>query len=208
MVSFQIVSDLHIEYRNNYIHDPFMYITPVADILILAGDIGSLYKMNQLYSFLSTLCEKFKLVLYIAGNHEYYMTDGFKPLKINALNNRLYELENNIQNLLILKNSSIVIGDVCITGCTLWSKPMINVPKYLVRTYKVLEGSKIDRFVSLYVNQLDNLLQSDKVHTWVAGHIHYNFDFVTEGGTRVVGNQRGKPRDKIDNFSKEFVINI
>ena len=164
---------------------------------------------------------------------------------------KLYDIESSIENLYILDQSSIIINDICVTGCTLWSKPEIKIPKYIVRihgitneiyenkhekelnyiekmieysqnnnlkllvvthycpTYKVLDGTnKRDKFTSLYVNNLDHLLDSDKVHTWVCGHIHKNFDFYTENGTRVVGNQKGKLKDKIDDFSMNFLINI
>jgi predicted phosphodiesterase len=59
MTSFQIVSDLHIEYKNNEIPDPLTLITPTSEILILAGDIGSLYKIKQLQGFLEKLCIHF-----------------------------------------------------------------------------------------------------------------------------------------------------
>ena len=52
MVTVQIASDLHIEYKNNNIPNPLDFITPSADILILAGDIGSFYKIQQLTEFL------------------------------------------------------------------------------------------------------------------------------------------------------------
>ena len=35
MVTVQIASDLHIEYKNNNIPNPLDFITPSADILIL-----------------------------------------------------------------------------------------------------------------------------------------------------------------------------
>ena len=54
---------------------------------------------------------------------------------MTELLNRLYDIEREIDNLYILNQSSIVINDVCITGCTLWSKPTINIPKFIVRIY-------------------------------------------------------------------------
>ena len=51
MTSIQIASDLHIEFKNDDVPDPLNYITPTANILILAGDIGSLYKTG---CFIST----------------------------------------------------------------------------------------------------------------------------------------------------------
>ena len=45
MMTIQIASDLHIEYKNDLVPDPLNYLIPSADILILAGDIGSFYKI-------------------------------------------------------------------------------------------------------------------------------------------------------------------
>ena len=76
-------------------------------------------------------------------------------------------------------------------------------------TLKVLKNfHKKDKLISLYVTPLDYLLESSKVHTWICGHIHKNFDFITEGGTRVVSNQKGKPRDNITDFYKDFLVEI
>jgi len=251
MVTFQIASDLHIEYKNDDVPEPLDFITPSSEILILAGDIGSFYKINQLEEFLKKLCLHFKLVLYVPGNHEYYTFNEYKPLHMSTLLSYIYEIENSIKNLYILNESSIIIDDICITGCTLWSKPDIRIPRYIVRihginneiyerkhikdvnyikkminysksnnlkllvvthycpTYKVLDNfKKKDKLSSLYVTNLDELLTSEQVHTWICGHIHQNFDFTTEGGTRVVGNQKGKPKDKITDYSKTFTIQI
>jgi len=119
MTSIQIASDLHIEFKNDDIPDPLYYITPSADILILAGDIGSLYKIDQLKGFLEKLCPLFATVIYVPGNHEYYTVQNYEHLSMNKLLNRLYDIEKDIKNLYVLNQSSIVIDDICITGCTL-----------------------------------------------------------------------------------------
>lgn len=252
MTNFQIVSDLHIEYNTDEVPDPLTLITPSADILILAGDIGSFYKYSQLKTFLINLCPQFKVVIYVPGNHEYYTMKGYPPQKMNQLLQRFIKMEESINNLYVLNRSSVQIDNVCIVGCTLWSKPEVPVPKFIVRvpglntrayiqkyegdlayiekmikycqkrgkklmvvshhcpTYSVITSPKKlkDKYISLYASNLDHLLTSDKVHTWVAGHIHINFDLITDGGTHLVGNQKGKPKDKINDYSKSFVIEV
>jgi len=37
---------------------------------------------------------------------------------------------------------------------------------------------------------------------------HANFDYISENGTRIVGNQKGKLKDKITDYYKDFVIQI
>lgn len=263
-LNIQIVSDLHIEYKNNDIPDPLKYINPVSKILILAGDIGSLYKIDQLKGFLKKLCIHFEMVLYVPGNHEYYMQHDMNcnPMSMEDLNERLHSLEDDIENLYILNRKSIIIDDICISGCTLWTKTAVKIPKFIVRihglntnmynilhhndlkyinsmvdycakkslklvvithhcpsydimdnTHKIiLDGKenikKKDKFVSLYFSNLNHLLYKNKIHTWICGHIHQNFDFITNNGTRLVGNQYGKPKDNIDDYSKEFVVKI
>lgn len=252
MPNFQIASDLHIEYKNEEVPDPLTLITPSADVLILAGDIGSYYKYYQLKSFLQKLCPYFKVVLYVPGNHEYYRQTGYQACKMDFLLKQFMKIEKNINNLYILDRSSVKIDDVCIVGCTLWSDATSGVPKFIVRvqgmdkrvyrqkyegdlayinkmikyckkkdlkllvithhcpTYSVIKSNKKkkDKYISLYASNLDDLLTKDQVHTWVCGHIHSNFDKITNGGTRLVGNQKGKPRDNITDYNKSFVISV
>ena len=125
---------LHIEYINQLI-DVKKLIIPTAPILVLAGDIGSLYRYDQLHNFLKEVSVMFKYVLYVPGNHEFYMMNGYKPLPFRILVNRLYEMEHKISNLYILNKSSVVIEETCFIGATLWSKipDKCFVPKFRVR---------------------------------------------------------------------------
>ena len=251
MVRVQIMSDLHIEYKNDEVPNIEDYIIPNADVLILAGDIGSLYKYDQLKSFIELLCDKFKIVLYTPGNHEFYMQENYTPKAMSVLVEKLNRMEDTIENLHILNGKSVVIEDVCIAGCTLWTNPQCAIPKFLSRIYnvnthkykkmheadldyvnriieycegkdyrltlithhppcfKTLEGSrKRKKYESLYATDLEYLLDKNLVKNWICGHTHANFDFVADNGTRIIGNQKGKPRDKIKTFSKSFVVEI
>lgn len=252
MLTFQIASDLHIECNTQNYLDPLSFITPVSDILILAGDIGSFYKLNQLKTFLIDLCIHFKIVLYIPGNHEYYTQNCYKKERMDILFFNFKTIKDHIDNLYILNRSSVQIEDVCIVGCTLWSEPKIEVPKFIVRieemntenyhethkddlyyiktmikyckrkekkllivthyppTYSVITKlhKKKDKYISLYANNLDYLLNKNNLHTWIAGHIHTNFDLITEGGVRLVSNQLGKPKDNIKDYNKKMTVII
>jgi UDP-2,3-diacylglucosamine pyrophosphatase LpxH len=251
MVSIQIASDLHIECIDNDDVDPLDFVTPEAPILILAGDIGSFYRQKQLKNFLTKLCTHFQIVLYIIGNHEYYYIPEYQHISFYSLKQRLFFIAKTLPNLHILHRDSVLINDVCIAGCTLWTKPAIKVPKFIVRipdlstekyvnnydsdlefitniseycktknyklvivthhppTYKVLENcNKNKKYLSLYSNNLDQMLDKNKINTWICGHVHKNFDLITPLGTRLVSNQKGKKKDKITDFSKKFVINL
>lgn len=251
MVLFQIVSDLHIEYKNDYTPNPLTLITPCAKYLILAGDIGSLYKLNQLTEFLKLLCVHFKAVIYVPGNHEYYtIKNDYIPLvKLKLL---FQNIEKNIENLYILDRKSVEIENIIIVGCTLWSYPTIKVPKFIVRiremntynykkhhledlkyikniirynkkndnkklmvvthhcpTFSIIPKHKINnKYISLYTSNIDYLLDKNIVNTWVCGHIHSNFNIYSKKGTLIIGNQLGKPKDKINDYNKKMTINI
>lgn len=251
MRKVQIVSDLHIEFNDNEDPNPLEYITPSSEILILAGDIGSLYKFNQLLVFLQKLSKLFEVILYVPGNHEWYCIPDHDPLTLPTLENRLNKISERIKNLHILNRSSVRINNVCIAGATLWSNPECPVPPFIVRingmktkeykeqhltdlnyikemirycdknklkliivthhppTKKVLTiAKKRKKFDSLYATDLEYLLDRNNVHTWICGHVHKNFDFLSSKGCRIVGNQKGKPKDNIKNFSKKFLIDI
>jgi 3',5'-cyclic AMP phosphodiesterase CpdA len=253
MVKFQIASDLHIEFRNEHYVVASEYITPNADVLILAGDIGNLYKYNQLQRFLEDVSKLFQYVLYVPGNHEYYRVNGVPEVSFRTLTERLLKLEASIDNLYILNGGSVVIDDVCIAGCTLWTNPQVEkIPHYIVRikgmnkvdiyrnthlkdlrfvdrtikyckeknqklllvthhcpTFRTTKGKKDDdMYVSLYATDLENRLRGDYVHTSVCGHVHKNFDFMSTQGTRVVGNQKGKPRDNLTDYRPDMIIEV
>jgi predicted phosphohydrolase len=252
MPTIQFMSDLHIEYDSNICPDPLDYIIPKSDILILAGDIGSIYKIEQLKEFLTKLSIYFKVVIYVLGNHEYYKISTDKNyLMMDNLLNILYINTKHIKNLYILERNSIKIDNLCILGCTLWSRPFIKLPNYIVKihnmdtnyylqkhqsdllyikkmikyckhnnykliivthycpTFKVFDGHhKHQKYHSLYASHLDYLLNKDLVNTWICGHTHKNFNFISDGGTHIISNQYGKPKDNIDDFNKSFVLEL
>jgi hypothetical protein len=248
MISFQIASDLHIEICRDT-PPALSLIKPAAEILILAGDIGRIHKHQQLRTFLQDVCQHFRYVLYVLGNHEFYRVKGIPDKSIDELWVMMRDIEKKITNLYILNRSSLVIGNICIAGCILWSRPLVNVPSFIVRiagmntdkyrslheqdvqyiekivrycsskklrlvvvthhcpSYSLLAGKKLqDKYKSLYVSNLDYLLDVTRVHTWICGHVNINFDLRTKNGTRLVSNQKGKPKNIVRNFSKEKVI--
>lgn len=144
MTTLQIASDLHIE-RHPGIPEPHDYIIPTTEVLVLAGDIGSLYKIDQLRAFLEKLCRLFEAIIYIPGNHEFYTMSGYTHLSYKALENRLEGLGHTIDNLHILNRSSVRINNICIAGCTLWSNPKCMVPPFIVRVNGMTTSSYTKR---------------------------------------------------------------
>lgn len=126
MLQLQIVSDLHLEFRE--VNQITKLIQPVAKILILAGDICPLTnvedigKMKILIEWASLHYEK---VIHVLGNHEFYSTEEHRTI------NQVFYAARNLMKLypkyMFLNNSSIRIQNYVIYGTTLWT----NIPESL-----------------------------------------------------------------------------
>ena len=124
-VNIQLLSDLHLESHPHFVARP----TPGADVLVLAGDIGS-YQNESLLSRLDIadfgLARFSPLpvaqggaawptpVLFLPGNHEY---DGHDVETTRA---RLRETCNRL-GLVWLEQQSLVLQGVRFVGSTLWT---------------------------------------------------------------------------------------
>lgn len=114
-MTIQYASDLHLEFRKNSEYLLKNPIQPVADILILAGDIG--YLDHYTYSdhpFWDWASDNFQQVLITLGNHEFYSGYGVENIEPSAVG----EIKNNIH---WYYNKSVVIEDIEVIMTPLWS---------------------------------------------------------------------------------------
>ena len=112
-MKLHIMSDLHLEFGG-------MDLTPVGDVLVLAGDI---HVGNRAKDWIAQACKHYNAVIYVPGNHEFYNGEYYKVLV------SLEDMENDLLNLFVLDNTTAVLGDVRFIGTTLWTsgtKPIIN----------------------------------------------------------------------------------
>jgi hypothetical protein len=70
-ITFQYVSDLHLEFRGFEVNKIIESIIPAAPYLVLAGDIGKPSHPNYTF-FLAAMSKRFEYVFLVAGNHEFY----------------------------------------------------------------------------------------------------------------------------------------
>jgi len=112
-MKLQIISDVHLEFQKEV---PFIPVK--ADIIILLGDIG--YPFSKSYQFLiEDLSKRFKHVIIIAGNHEYYNSEFY------TTNDKIEKIAKKYQNVHFLNNSRITIDNITFYGATLWT----HIPK-------------------------------------------------------------------------------
>lgn len=118
-MKIQLISDLHLEFGYN-VHIP----NAGADVLVLAGDICDAkvfkdptrnFRNLAYYLFFDEVCDKFKHVIYIMGNHEHYKGTFNKTADI------LRSALSQYKNLHFLDNQSVFIDGVNFVGSTLWA---------------------------------------------------------------------------------------
>ena len=115
-MNIQLLSDLHLESHPYFVPQP----APGADVLVLAGDIGSYQNESSLsrlgiadfglQRFANWPCP----VLFVPGNHEY---DGRDFDETHA---RLRETCERL-GLIWLEREVAVVHGVRFVGCTLWT---------------------------------------------------------------------------------------
>ena len=129
-MNVQIFSDLHIS-MNNKIPN----ITPTADYLILAGDIGKLEDKNFI-NFMKYVNSKWKKVIYILGNHETY----HKKYTIYELIKLYKAFFKKFKNVVFLENDTYELEDYLIVGSTMWTDPSSIKPFHRPILFKSKKG--------------------------------------------------------------------
>lgn len=124
--TLQIISDVHLEHRVAGDADATLLPAPVADILVLAGDIGNVHSGSlELKQYLHEAASRWRHVLYVPGNHEYYGTTRGRA------DRTLHDIGAGLDNLHILFNGKVVEietpeGPQRFVGSTLWSSPVTH----------------------------------------------------------------------------------
>ena len=118
-MKFQLVSDIHLESYNE-LPDMKEFIIPKAPNLILAGDICFI-KHKLFTPFFERLSKMFKRIIYVLGNHEYYYFLNYKMDTILSMETLLRNKLSPFKNIHVLQKSSLIIDNIVILGCTLWS---------------------------------------------------------------------------------------
>lgn len=112
----QLLSDLHLEAHPHWLP----HAAPGADLMVLAGDIGSYQAGSQLadndfgLARFSPLAGWPTPVLFVPGNHEY------DALDFDTTHTRLRETCERL-GMVWLERESVVLGGVRFVGTTLWS---------------------------------------------------------------------------------------
>jgi predicted phosphohydrolase len=154
MLQFQYFSDIHTEFIKhtpNKIYD--FNIEVKAPYLLLAGDIGNPF--THIYErLLQLLSLKFKHIILVAGNHEYYQTKLTDTTLsgnewIEYVNQKIRSITKEFPNITFLQNEVYHIPDtnLSIFGGTFWTNVKAGeedtIP-YSISDYRLIPGFTVE----------------------------------------------------------------
>lgn len=131
----QVVSDVHLEFQDNYAIERCALGTPTAPYLAICGDLtvnttSSPKRLEQLERYIAHLATQFERIFYILGNHcVWYDT-------IDSAEQKFRTLEKKFAGKFVFLNCDaydVPDSDVRLLGCTLWSD-------FTDEGYKLLAG--------------------------------------------------------------------
>jgi len=158
-MNIQLLSDLHLETHPHFVPE----FAPGADVLILAGDIGSYQEGSMLvtqddhdfglarFSPRSDLAAWPVPVFFVPGNHEY---DGMPFEEAHA---RLQETCERLQITWLHRRVKVMNG-VRLIGCTLWSDFEALVPQQGPLTQQLKAREKAERAADFYLRKTGTTL--------------------------------------------------
>ena len=115
-MKIDVISDIHLTCFRDHGEEWIASWVPEGEILVLAGDVGEFHWWQLHQSKIEALAEKYKHVVYCAGNHDYYGTT------LEEGDARFREIEGRIENFHFLERDILEIDGVKFAGCTLWFK--------------------------------------------------------------------------------------
>ena len=197
----EYISDTHMNWWK-YDSVQLMTLFPgLAPTLILAGDIGDPDEPT-LYRILDIVVKKYKTVIYVPGNHEFYLREPNSKKTPASVLAWFQSLESKWPNFHFLYRKTMVLDDVRIIGATCWttspketewahmiseegrkdrefieqvlsrSKEPCLVVTHYPPTLKVLTSDYSDKISQYDYAQSLEYMFRYPLHTWIFGHVH------------------------------------
>ena len=151
-LSFQVISDLHLEMNKDY---STTTIPAVSPYLILAGDVGRLADYASYRDFLQKQATNFTLVFLVLGNHEFY--GSTYALGIEKAKQLVQEDGLKGKIILLHRASSFLPDNITLVGCTLWSSidTERNVIKKSIKDFRRIKNWTVDDHNSIHETELE-----------------------------------------------------
>jgi len=124
-MKLQIVSDLHLEFWGN--RKFYNFLKPSADILCILGDLCCVDPVGckMISTFFKEVSPKFKLIIWVPGNHEYYRDKQCPSCTVPEINKTASAITRKFKNVKFLNCKTIDYlhqGTLYrFMGCPLWT---------------------------------------------------------------------------------------
>src|SRR5450830_218975 len=224
----QLLSDLHLEVHPHFAPLPH----PEADVLVLAGDIGS-YQSGSLLSDQDFGLARFSPrsagghwpvpVIFVPGNHEYDQQDFDQAHAPTTRALQMRDKAFRAANFYLRKTGSTRNGEPWLAEgvreqalrCQQWLRDTLHTPHAgptVVVTHFAPSLLSADPRYGLtpgtagFCNALDDLLPHASL--WLHGHLHAPSDY-THQGCRVVANPLGYARkNEQQHFQQQHCVEV
>ena len=174
-MKIQYASDLHLEFVENRNFIESGGITPVGEILLLAGDVSYLgdRKMRKRH-FFDWCAENFRETFIVPGNHEFYHEYDIAQ----TMDNYEFAYRDNVR---YMNNCNVLICDTELFFTTLWTRisPLhlweiqrgMNDFKHGILDGKRFSANDVDRLHERCLHWLETaLVASEATHKIVVTH--------------------------------------
>jgi predicted phosphodiesterase len=117
-MKIQVMSDLHLEMHADGGAELIRELDSTGiDVLVVAGDITMARYYENLASVFEPLASKYRHILYVPGNHEYYKSS---PKQVAR---NIAKLAKDIPQVVIPENETVVIAGQRFVAGTMWFRP-------------------------------------------------------------------------------------
>jgi predicted phosphodiesterase len=117
-MKIQVMSDLHLEMHADGGAELIRELDPTGvDVLVLAGDITMARYYENLARVFQPLATKYRHIVYVPGNHEYYKSS---PKQVAR---NLAKLTKEVPQVVIPQNEIAVIAGQRFIAGTMWFRP-------------------------------------------------------------------------------------
>jgi predicted phosphodiesterase len=213
----EVISDTHFNISKPSMNNLLSLLSLEAPNLILAGDIGDPDEAT-LYTFLDMVRHKYKRVIYVPGNHEFYGREPGSKKNPAAVLRWFQQLDDKWPNFHFFYRRNEVIDGVRVLGVTGWStepdgtdwaksiseegrkdikfleegiansKEPILIVTHYPSTLRVVQDNFKGKLSQFNYAQDLERLYRPPVHTWIFGHIHQKHDFSIPYSSMMYGN--------------------
>lgn len=142
-MKIRLLSDLHLEFEHKVHKDQHLSIpilpTDSDTVLVLAGDIGNAKKKGTYVPLVTDASARFKKVIFVLGNHEFYGTSFVRAY------DKISENLSHLSNVHVMNNETITIDDVVFICSTMWASVDNNDPLMILNARNEMNDYKCIR---------------------------------------------------------------